>query len=135
MFLEEKKKIETMSDTLKKKAEELEQTLEMQLSLVKKESEDWVKVGGAVLAGGALAFLAVRLLGGKKNKKTEKVLQVLEREGLLDEEITEKLTKKSEPGFLGRLAAVVLPIAIQYGQEQFMKKLKEEDSNSGENEG
>ena len=124
-----------MSDALKKKAEELEQTLQMQLTLAKKESEDWVKVGGAVVAGGILAFLAVRLLTGKKNKKTEKVLQVLEREGLLDEEIAEKLSKKSEPGFFGRLAAVALPIALQYGQELLMKKLKEEDAKQGDDEG
>jgi len=133
--LEEEKKTKDMSEELKKKAEELEQTLEMQLSLAKKESEDWVKVGGAVIAGGVLAFLMVRLLSGKKNKKTEKVLKVLEKEGLLDEEITEKLTKKSEPGFFGRLAAVVLPIAIQYGQEQFMKKLREEDRKQVDDEG
>ncbi|WP_291784780.1 hypothetical protein [Cecembia sp.] len=123
-----------MEDTLKKKAKELEQTLEMQLSLAKKESEDWVKIGGVVLAGGALAILAVRLLSGKKNKKTEKVLEVLEREGLLDDEISEKLTRKREPGFLGRLSAIVLPLAIKYGQEQLMKKLYEEDSNGTQHE-
>lgn len=123
-----------MEDTLKKKAKELEQTLEMQLSLAKKESEDWVKIGGVVLAGGVLAFLAVKLLSGKKNKKTEKVLEVLEREGLLDDEISEKLTKKREPGFLGRLSAIVLPLAIKYGQEQLMKKLNEDHANSTEHE-
>lgn len=123
-----------MKEDLKKKAEELEQTLEMQLSLAKKESEDWVKVGAAVLAGGAIAFLAVRLLTGKKNRKTEKVLKVLEKEGLLDDEITKKLTKKSDPGFLGRLSAVLLPIAINYGKEQLMNQFNQQQNPSAKHE-
>jgi hypothetical protein len=44
----------------------------MQMSLAKKESEDLVKIGGAILIGGVIAFLAVRLFIGKKDKKTEK---------------------------------------------------------------
>ncbi|RZS95139.1 hypothetical protein [Cecembia calidifontis] len=123
-----------MKEDLKKKAEELEQTLEMQLSLAKKESEDWVKVGAAVLVGGAVAFLAVRLLAGKKKRKTEKVLKVLEKEGLLDDEITKKLTKKSDPGFLGRLSAVLLPIAINYGKEQLMNRFNQEQNPSAQHE-
>ncbi|MFD2199933.1 hypothetical protein [Shivajiella indica] len=114
-----------MNEELKKKAEELEQTLEMQLSLAKKESEDFAKVGGAILVGGVIAFLAVRLFFRKKDKKTEKILKVLEKEGLLDEEIQSKLTKKNQPGFLGRLSAVLVPIAINYGREQIIKKFNE----------
>lgn len=123
-----------MKEDLKKKAEELEQTLEMQLSLAKKESEDWIKVGAAVLAGGAIAFLAVRLLTGEKNRKTEKVLKVLEKEGLLDEEITKKLTKKTDTGFLGRLGAVLLPIAINYGKEHLMNQLHQQPNPSDKHE-
>lgn len=116
-----------MKEELKKKAEELEQTLEMQMTLAKKESEDIVKVGGAILAGGVLAFLAVRLFLAKKDKKTEKVLKVLEKEGLLDEDIRSKLTKKSQPGFLGRLSAVLVPLAINFGREQLIKKFSESE--------
>ncbi|PSL02897.1 hypothetical protein [Cecembia rubra] len=123
-----------MKEDLKKKAEELEQTLGMQLSLAKQESEDWIKVGAAVLIGGAVAFLAVRMMAGKKNKKTEKVLQVLEKEGLLDEEITKKLTKKSDTGFFGRLSAALLPIAINYGKEQLMNRLNQEQKQSAQHE-
>ncbi|MFC0264512.1 hypothetical protein [Fontibacter flavus] len=123
-----------MREDLKKKAEELEQTLEMQLTLAKKESEDWVKIGGAVVVSGALAFLAVRLLTGKKNKKTEKVLKVLEKEGLLDEEIQSKLTQKSQPGFFGRLAAILIPLAIKYGQDQFLNRFYEPNNTLKEDE-
>lgn len=118
---------------LEKKAEELEQTLGMQLSLVKKESEGFAKVGGAILLGGVVAFSAMRLLGRKKTKKTDKVLQALEKEGLLDEEIKHKLTQKSQPGLMGRLGAILLPIAINYGREQFMKKLNESDNTPEKN--
>ena len=62
-----------MKNELNKKAEELEQTLQMQLDLAKKESEDWIKVGGVVLAGALITFATVKLLGRKKNKKTQKV--------------------------------------------------------------
>lgn len=114
-----------MKNELNKKAEELEQTLKVQLDMVKKESGDYIKIGGAVLAGGLVAFAAYRIFGRKKNNKTKRVLQTLEREGLLDEEIREKLTRKLEPGFLGRLSAVLLPIAVNYGREQLANKLNE----------
>jgi hypothetical protein len=52
----------------------------------------------------------------------------LEKEGLLDEEVQSKLTKKNQPGFLGRLSAVLVPIAINYGREQLIKKFKETGS-------
>jgi hypothetical protein len=118
---------------LEKKAEELEQTLGMQLSLVKKESEGFAKIGGGLLLGGIIAFSAVRLLSRKKNNKTEKVLQTLEKEGLLDEEIKQKLTQKSQTGLMGRLGAILLPIAINYGKEQFMKKMNESEKSPEKN--
>ncbi|MCH6200117.1 hypothetical protein MMU07_11025 [Aquiflexum sp. LQ15W] len=114
-----------MKNDLNKKAEELEQTLQMQLDLAKKESEEWIKVGGVVLAGALITFATIKLLGRKKNKKTQKVLETLEKEGLLDEEIKTKLTQKNQPGFLGRLSAVLLPIVVSYGRDQLMNRLNE----------
>lgn len=119
-----------MKEELKKKAEELEQTLSMQLNLAKKESEDWLKVGAGVLVGGLVAFSVVKLLSGKKNKKTEKVLKILEREGLLDEELEKKITQKKKSGFLSRIGALMLPILIGYGKDQFIHQMtkKEEEA-------
>jgi hypothetical protein len=114
-----------MKNDLNKKAEELEQTLQMQLDLAKKESEEWIKVGGVVLAGALITFATIKLLGRKKNKKTQKVLETLEKEGLLDEEIKTKLTQKSQPGLLGRLSAVLIPIAVSYGRDQLINRLNE----------
>jgi len=113
-----------MKSELNNKIEELEQTLQMQLSIVKKESGDFVKIGGVLLAGAGLAFLAFRLLSRKKDN-TKRVLEVLEKEGLLDKEIQDKLTSKRQPGLMGRLGAILLPIAVNYGREQFMNRLNE----------
>lgn len=122
-----------MKEDLKKKAEELEQTLGMQLSLAKKESEDWVKAGAGVLVGGLVAFSVFRILSGKKNKKTENVLKVLEREGLLDEELEKKLTQKQSSGFMSRMGALLLPILINYGKQQFLDQMaKKENSETDE---
>ncbi|MBW3469180.1 hypothetical protein [Arthrospiribacter ruber] len=121
-----------MSKDLKKKAEELEQTLSMQLNLAKQESEDWVKVGAGVLVGGVVAFSIIRMLSGKKNKKTKEVLRVLEREGLLDEETERKLTQKQRSGFLGRVGALLLPVLINYGKQQFLKQMTQKDIEKGD---
>ena len=121
-----------MKNELNKKAEELEQTLRVQLDMAKKESEDYIKIGAAVLAGAIVAFAAYRIFGRKKDKKTKKVLETLEREGLLDEEIKEKLSRKLEPGLIGRLSAALLPIAVNYGREQLINKLNEPKTKIGE---
>lgn len=121
-----------MSKDLKKKAEELEQTLSMQLNLAKQESEDWVKVGAGVLVGGVVAFSIIRMLSGKKNKKTKEVLRVLEREGLLDEETERKLTQKQRSGFLGRVGALLLPVLINYGKQQFLNQMTHKDIETGD---
>ena len=44
-----------MNNDLEKKSEELEQTLSKQLEILKKDSEDWLKVGAAVAAGAVRA--------------------------------------------------------------------------------
>lgn len=121
-----------MKNDLSLKAEELEQTLKMQLDIAKKESEDYIKIGGAVLAGAVVAYAAYRVLSSKKNKKTKKVLETLEREGLLDEEIKTKLTQKTQPGFMERIGAALIPIAVSYGRDQLMNRLNEPKIKSGE---
>ncbi|AFL83696.1 hypothetical protein Belba_1057 [Belliella baltica DSM 15883] len=110
-----------MKEDLKKKAEELEETLQAQLNLIKSDSQDWLKVGSGILAGGLLAFGLVKLIKGKKESKNKKILSVLEKEGLLDDDIVAKLNAKKQSGFVGRMAAILLPMAIGYGREQLIK--------------
>ncbi|MCH7407874.1 hypothetical protein MM239_00575 [Belliella sp. DSM 111904] len=105
---------------LDKKAQELEQTLQAQINALKGDSGDWIRVGSGVVAGGIVAFGLVRLLKGKKNKKTKQIMAVLEREGLLDKDISSKLTAKKQAGFMARMAAILLPMAIAYGRNKFL---------------
>ncbi|MGY6521954.1 MAG: hypothetical protein ACXIUD_09515 [Mongoliitalea sp.] len=113
---------------LQKKAEELEQTLKMQLSIARNESGDYLKMGAIVFGSAIIAAATVKILGSKKKKKTAKVLQVLEKEGLLDEELEHRLTQKKQPGLMGRIGMALLPIAMNYGREFLMKRLNEQGS-------
>lgn len=103
-----------MSKELEKKSEELEQTLAKQLELLKKESEDWLKVGAVVAVGALVAYGIVKATSKKKEKKTDKALEVLEKEGLLDEEIKTRLTKPKHSSFWPSLAQrlVILGLAL-----------------------
>lgn len=120
-----------MKEELEQKSKELEQTLQMQLEVAKKESEEWVKIGAVALASGLLAFGLYKVFGSnKEKKKTKKVMEALEKEGLLDDEIKKKLTQKVEPGLLSRLGVALLPIALKYGKEQLLNKLQESPTKS-----
>lgn len=110
-----------MKEDLKKKAEELEATLQAQLNLIKSDSENWLKVGSGVLAGGMVAFGLVKFLNRKKNSKNKKIMTVLEKEGLLDDDVVAKLNARKQSGFLGRMAAIFIPMAIAYGREKLVK--------------
>ncbi|GAA0877784.1 hypothetical protein GCM10009119_07520 [Algoriphagus jejuensis] len=94
--------------------EELEQTLAKQLEVFKKESEEWLKVGAVIAAGVLLTYGIVKVARKKKMKSTDKALEVLEKEGLLNEDIKTRLTKTKGstfwPSFTQRL--VILGIAL-----------------------
>ncbi|GAB2618628.1 hypothetical protein GCM10026987_15280 [Belliella aquatica] len=125
----------TMKEDLLKKAEELEETLQAQLNLIKSDSQDWLKVGSGILAGGLVAFGLVRLLKGKKNSKNKKIMNVLEKEGLLDDEIVAKLNAKKQSGFTARMAAILLPMAIAYGRDKLINgyfSSQEEEKEDGQ---
>ncbi|MDF2156635.1 hypothetical protein [Algoriphagus sp. CAU 1675] len=117
-----------MSKELENKAQELEQTLQKQLELLKKDSEDWVKVGGAILAGGLLAYSVVKLSKKRKDKKTDKALEVLEREGLLDKELEEKITQPKRSSFWPSLGQRLLILGIALAKEKYLKNLLEPTS-------
>lgn len=112
-----------MSKELENQAEELEQTLQKQLDLLKKDSEDWVKVGGAVVACGLLAYAIVKLAKGKKTKKNLKALEVLEREGLLTEELEKKITQPKKSTFWPSLSQRLLILGLALAKEKYFKDL------------
>ena len=103
-----------MSKELEKKSEELEQTLAKQLELLKKDSEDWLKVGAVVAVGALLAYGIVKATRKKKEKTTDKALEVLEKEGLLNEDIKKRLTKSKRSTFWPNLTQrlVILGLAL-----------------------
>lgn len=113
-----------MNKELEKKAEELEQTLAKQLELLRKDSGDWVKIGGIALAGALIAFAILKVKKRKKNRDTEKALVVLEKEGLLTEELENKLKNHSNSGGLWpTLSQRLLVLGLAYAKEKYLPNL------------
>jgi hypothetical protein len=108
---------------LDQKAEELEQTLQKQLELFKKESEDWVKVGGAILLGGLLTYGIVKATRKRKEKTTEKALEVLEKEGLLNEDLKSRLTQSTKSSMWPRLSQRILLLALALAKDKIVSAL------------
>ena len=108
-----------MSKELEKKSEELEQTLAKQLDLFKKDSEDWLKVGAAVAVGALLTYGIVKATRKKKVKNTDKALEVLEKEGLLNDELRNRLTKPTKTSsFWPTLAQRLLILGLALAKDK-----------------
>ena len=101
-----------MSKELEQKSAALEQTLEKQLSVFKKGSEDWVKVGAVVAVGALVVYGLTQLSYRKKEKNTDKALAILEREGLLNPEIKDRLTQPNSSSIWTSLAQKVLFLGL-----------------------
>ena len=131
-----KSKRKKMNQELENKAEELEQTLAKQLELLKRDSEDWIKIGGIALAGGLIAMAILKTKKRKKNKSTEKALALLEKEGLLTDEIKERLKHKPKSsGFFPTLGQRLMVLGLAYAKEKYLPNLfstgSEEDAQTG----
>lgn len=112
-----------MNKELVRKSEELEQTLAMQLQLLKKDSEEWLKVGAVVLAAGLVAYGIVKVTRKKKVNKTEKALEALEQQGLLTKDIEEKLRKRSKSRFWPSLSQRLFIVGLALIKEKFLDNL------------
>lgn len=123
-----------MNKDLEKKSEELEQTLAKQLEVLKKESEDWLKVGGALAAGVLLTYGIVKLAKGKKKKDTQKALEVLEKEGLLNEDIKKRLTSKQKSSIWPSIGQRLLILGLAVAKEKLFSDFfaLQEKSQEGE---
>ncbi len=120
----EKQRQKMMKKELENKAEELEQTLAKQLELLKKDSGDWVKIGGIAIAGGLIALAILKIKKRKKNRNTEKAIDLLEREGLLNEELENKLRNNSNAkGFWPTLSQRLLILGLAYAKEKYLPNL------------
>lgn len=112
-----------MNKELEKKSEELEQTLAKQLELLKKDSEEWLKIGGVVLVAGLLTYGIVKATRMKKVNKTEKALEALEQQGLLTKDIEEKLRKPAKSSFWLTLSQRLLILGLALAKEKFLNNL------------
>lgn len=124
-----------MSNELEKKSEELEQTFMKQIQLFKEDSKDWLKVGGVVLAGGLLAFALINASKKKKNRETDRALEVLEREGLLSKDLERKLTSSSKSSFWPSIGERILLVGLAFAKEKYLPNLlnfASEDAKSPE---
>jgi hypothetical protein len=119
-----------MNNELEKKSQELEQTLAKQLELLKKDSQDWLKVGGIVLVAGLVTYGVVKATKKKKENKTEKALEILAKEGLLTPEIEEKLKKPTKSNFWPSLTQKLLLVGIAVAKEKFLMNLLNPTSNT-----
>lgn len=107
-----------MSNKLEKTSDELEQTLAKQLELLKKESEEWLKVGAVVAVGVLLTYGIVKVTRKKKVKTTDKALVVLEKEGLLNDDIKKRLTEPKGSGFWPNLTQRLLILGLAMAKEK-----------------
>jgi hypothetical protein len=124
-----------MSKELEEKSRELEQTLARQLDSLKKDSQDWLKVGAVVTVGALLAYGIVKASQKKKEKKTERVLEVLEKEGLLNDDLKNRLTKPEKSSFWPSLTQRVLMLGLALAKDKIYEEffsVKVEKENIGE---
>ncbi|GGZ19708.1 hypothetical protein GCM10007049_10270 [Echinicola pacifica] len=108
---------------LSKKAEDLERQLDLQLEVFKKESESWAKVGGAVLAGGLLAYGGTRLIKGKKSDKRK-----LKSSANPSINKSRKI-KKQKSSFGGTLGKRLFMVALTIGQAKLIEVLSKKVNN------
>ena len=112
-----------MNKELEKKSEELEQTLAKQLELLKKDSEDWLKVGAVVAVGALLTYGILKAASKKKEKTTDKALEVLEKEGLLNDEIKDRLTKPKKSTFWPTITQRLLILGLALAKDKIYNEI------------
>ncbi|SEG28382.1 hypothetical protein [Algoriphagus boritolerans] len=124
-----------MSKELEKKSEELEQTLTKQLELLKKDSEEWLKLGAAVAVGVLLVYGIAKVTRKKKVKTTDKALEVLEKEGLLNEEIKKRLTQPKPSTFWPNLTQRLVILGLALAKDKIYNQIfsSSAEDKAGEN--
>ena len=121
-----------MSKELEKKSEELEQALAKQLNVFQKGSEDWVKVGAVVAVSALVVYGVVQLTNKKKAKNTDKALEVLEREGLLNPELKERITQPKQSSLWTGLAQKVLFLGLALAKDKLYEQFFAEPEKPAE---
>lgn len=111
-----------MSKDLEKKSAALEESLAKQLNDLKKGSEDWIKVGATVAVGALVVYGVAKLASKKKEKNTDKALEVLEKEGLLNADLKERLTRQKSSALWAGLAQKLLFLGIALAKDKLYEQ-------------
>ena len=122
-----------MSKELEQKSAALEEALAKQLNEIKKGSEDCVKVGAIVGVGALVVYGLSRLSSKKEEKTTDKALVVLEREGLLNPDIRERLTQTKPSSLWTGLAQKVLFLGLALAKDKLYEQFFAESAKLEEN--
>ncbi|MFC5192985.1 hypothetical protein ACFPIK_14510 [Algoriphagus aquatilis] len=91
--------------------------------MLKKDSQDWLKVGAAVAVGAVIAYGIVKATRKKKVKNTEKALEVLEKEGLLNDELKNRLTKPKSSSFWPTVTQRLLILGLALAKDKIYNEL------------
>ncbi|WP_026950618.1 hypothetical protein [Algoriphagus mannitolivorans] len=121
-----------MSKELEKQSEELEQTLAKQLEILKRESEDWLKIAAVVGAGALLTYAIVKTTRKKKAEKTHLAMEVLEKEGLLNEDIKKRLTETKKSRFWPSLSERLLILGLALAKDKIYSAIFSSPSSEQE---
>ncbi|WP_215226504.1 hypothetical protein [Echinicola shivajiensis] len=114
---------------LRQEAADLEKQLEQQIGTLKKESETWVKFGGAVLAGGILSYGVSKMFRKKKDKKLKRLIKDLESEGAIEKNTLKKANKKKS-SLLGSMGKRLFMVLLSAGQAKLMNELSKKAANA-----
>lgn len=118
------------NNELRKQAANLEQHLEQQLGVFKKESGTWVKFGGAALAGGLLSYGIAKMVRGKKNKKLKKAIDDLQKEGEIDKSFCRKSVKKHRSSIMGNVGKRLFMVMLSLAQAKLIDELQKKANNA-----
>ncbi len=107
-----------MEESLIKQSEELEQTLQQQLELLKQDSKGYLKVGGMAILVGLAAVGAVKLFFPGK----QKIKPALDKISKKKDKVKHKVKKKKFSIF-GNIKNRLFWMLMDYGKGQFMEML------------
>src|SRR5690554_7558892 len=111
---------------LKKRAEELEQTLQLQLAQLKKDSETWLKVAGAIMALALVVSAFTKSAKKKKYKRSQQLTDAIQ-------EPAHRIQRKAKTSsFFPPIKKRLFMALLSLGQAKLMDELKRRQERSHE---
>lgn len=105
-----------------KKAEELDRTLDLQLKQLKKDSEVWLKAGGAIVAIGLVAY---GLKKAKRNKKSAQrpALDEVEQQVTRERRKKKRAKPSKKSSFFSTIKNRLFLMLLSYGEVKLVEEL------------